>query len=201
METITCLLFDDFEALDLFGPLEVFSLLPEFYRIQFASTDGRDVYNKIPQLSLSTYPYSQLPNLTDILLVVGGIGSRDVVNDELFIKTLRALANQARWILSVCTGSALLAKSGVLAGIKATSNKRAWPWVIAQSDKVFWQPNARWVVDDRFYSAAGISAGIDMALGFVSDIQGLSVAKDIANRMEYHWNQHSEQDEFQPIHF
>lgn len=81
---------------------------------------------------------------------------------------LKHLAEESHFCLSICTGSALLAKCGVLNNIKATSNKKALEWVKQTNENVIWIDKARWVVDGKFYTSSGVSAGMDMALGFVS---------------------------------
>ena len=126
MHTITALVFDDFETLDLFGPVEMFGSLPEHYRIQFASMAGGVIHSK-HGVAMQTTATAALAHETDIVLVPGGFGTRELVYDLSFLQTLTTLTHQADWVLSVCTGSALLAKSGVLDGKQATSNKLAWP--------------------------------------------------------------------------
>lgn len=195
MQTITALVFDNFETLDLFGPVEMFGCIPEHYHIQYASMTGGSISNK-HGVALQTIAVTDLKYQTDILLIVGGMGTRAVVEDKPFLETLTALADQATWVLSVCTGSALLAKSGVLDGKKATSNKLSWSWVITQSNQVNWIAQARWVVDDKFYTSSGVSAGMDMTLGFIADRHGLETALKIANYTEYTWQQDSSHDEF-----
>ncbi|MGP9689309.1 DJ-1/PfpI family protein [Psychrobacter sp. AOP22-C1-C5] len=195
MHTLTALLFDDFETLDLFGPIEMFGRLPDHYRMQFASMTGSITSSK-HGVAMQTIAVAELEHPTDILLIVGGMGTRKQVNNDLFLQTLATLADQADWVLSVCTGSALLAKSGVLDGKRATSNKLAWQWVISQSNQVNWVEQARWVVDDKFYTSSGVSAGMDMALGFIADRHGVDVARQIANHTEYRWQEDSEIDDF-----
>src|SRR5699024_775825 len=108
MKTLTALVFDDFETLDLFGPVEIFGRLSEHFRIQFASLNGNMTYNQ-HGVSLPTVAVADLNYKTDILLVVGGLGTRPLVSNEVFLQALITLANSAEWVLSVCTGSALLA--------------------------------------------------------------------------------------------
>ena len=195
MQTLTALVFDNFETLDLYGAIEMFGRLPEHYRIQFASLSGGNIYNQ-HNVTLATTAIEQLEYATDILLVIGGQGTRQLVNDKQFLQALTRLAKNADWVLSVCTGSALLAKAGLLDGIQATSNKRAWQWVISQSSQVNWVAQARWVVDGKFYTSSGVSAGMDMALGFIADRHGLDTARQVAYDIEYRWNKDSLQDEF-----
>lgn len=195
MQTITALVFDNFETLDLFGPVEMFGSLPEHYQIQFASMTGDTIHSK-HGVALQTTAVADLAYQTDILLIVGGMGTRQMVDDKSFLQTLTTLAEQADWVLSVCTGSALLARAGILDGKRATSNKLSWPWVITQSDKVHWVPQARWVVDGKFYTSSGVSAGMDMALGFVADRHDIATARQIADYTEYRWQEDSQLDDF-----
>jgi transcriptional regulator GlxA family with amidase domain len=195
MHTITALVFDDFETLDLFGPIEMFGSLPEHYRIQFTSMAGGIIRSKHGVL-MQTVAVSELAHQTDIVLVPGGLGTRQLVYNPSFLQTLIALTDEADWVLSVCTGSALLAKSGVLNGKRATSNKLAWQWVTCQSDQVDWVKQARWVIDGKFYTSSGVSAGMDMALGFIADRHGVDRAHQVAQHTEFRWQENSHVDDF-----
>ena len=195
MHTITALVFDDFETLDLFGPIEMFGSLPEHYRIQFTSMAGGIIRSKHGVL-MQTVAVSELAHQTDIVLVPGGLGTRQLVYNPSFLQTLIVLTHQADWVLSVCTGSALLAKSGVLNGKRATSNKLAWQWVTCQSDQVDWVKQARWVIDGKFYTSSGVSAGMDMALGFIADRHGVDRAHQVAQHTEFRWQENSHVDDF-----
>jgi len=195
MQTLTALVFDNFETLDLFGPIEMFGCLPEHFRIQFASITGGVIHNH-HGVMLQTIAIAELEHQTDILLIVGGKGTRQVIEDSQFLQTLIRLSDSADWVLSVCTGSALLAKAHILDGKRATSNKLAWQWVIEQSNKVDWVQQARWVVDGKFYTSSGVSAGMDMTLGFIADRHDIATARQIANYTEYRWQQDSQLDDF-----
>lgn len=197
MQTITALVFNNFETLDLYGVVEMFGRLPDQYCLQFASVSGGMIHNH-HGVTLSTTASSALTYQTDILLIVGGPGTRKLANDSYFLDELSRLSGLASWVLSVCTGSALLAKAGLLDGRQATSNKRAWHWVVTQSAQVHWQPQARWVVDGKFYTSSGVSAGMDMALGFIADKHGIDSARQIAYDIEYCWQEDSRNDEFLP---
>lgn len=188
MQSITALIFNDFETLDLFGPVEIFGTLSPHYRVQFASLTGGIISNhhgvKVSTTSIPTLAYP-----TDILLIVGGQGTRQLVNDAHFLTILKDIAEHSSWVLSVCTGSALLAKTGLLNGKRATSNKQAWQWVIEQSNQVHWVAQARWVVDGKFYTSSGVSAGMDMTLGFIADQYDTATARQIAQYIEYRWQE------------
>ena len=124
------------------------------------------------------------------------MGTRPLVKDKAFLARLKEKAEGAEYVLTVCTGSALLAGTGLLDGRKATSNKMAFEWVKSCGEKVLWQPSARWTADGKYYTASGVSAGIDMALGFMWDRFGAEKARTIARNTEYVWNSDPEKDPF-----
>lgn len=90
----------------------------------------------------------------------------------------------------------MLAKTGLIKGHKATTNKLAFDWVTEQDKEVQWIRKARWVNDGKYYTSSGVSAGIDMTLGFISDVNGIEVAEKIARGIEYIWNKDKENDPF-----
>ena len=187
------LFFEDFETLDVFGPVEVLSRIDNV-KLHYISISGGLIRSK------QGY-YIQTESITEIapnsiLVVPGGQGTRNLVSNELFITTLRNLCDRAKNVLSICTGSALLAKSGVLDNRKATSNKKAFDWVKSISQNVNWIKKARWIVDEKYYTSSGVSAGIDMSLGFISDLFGKEKAEQIACDIEYIWNRNKECDVF-----
>ena len=93
-------------------------------------------------------------------------------------------------LASVCTGAALLANAGALAGLEATTNRRAFDWVVSVSPvDVRWDRTRRWVDTGRIVTSAGVSAGTDMALHLVERLAGEDVARAAAVRMEYRWQQ------------
>jgi transcriptional regulator GlxA family with amidase domain len=190
---VNVLLFDDFETLDAFGPVEVFGCV-ESWRLRFVSVMGGMIRSS-QGVSVSTESLADV-HLSGILLIPGGQGTRILINDSMFIKRLAVLASQAEYCLTVCTGAALLAKTNLLNGRNATSNKRAFAWVQSVNSDVIWISRARWVDDGKFYTSSGISAGIDMALGFIGDRFGQEKALEIAQRMEYIWHQNQNEDVF-----
>lgn len=190
---INILLFSDFETLDVFGPVEVLGRL-EGYRLRYFSLNGGTIISR--QGTKVITEKLEEGDFSGILLVPGGQGTRSLVNDNVFIERLKEVAVKSTYCLTVCTGSALLAKTNLLNDKKATSNKRAFEWVKSVNTKVNWQPCARWVVDGKFYTSSGVSAGIDMALGFVADRFGEEKAKEIAHSIEYVWNSDRDNDLF-----
>lgn len=193
MKTIVFLLFENYESLDVFGPVEIFGRIPSFTLI-FASMKGGLITNS-QGAQVQTEKLDTLKEI-DVLLIPGGKGTRLLVAAPLFIDALKNAALKARYLLTVCTGSALLAKTGLLDGHKATSNKRAFDWVTTTSNNVDWQKKARWTVSDHIYTSSGVSAGMDMSLGFLADNYGMDFALDIANGIEYIWQADKESDPF-----
>lgn len=190
---INVILFPDFETLDVFGPVEIFGKV-EKCTIKYYSQLGGIISNK-DGLRIETQPIDNI-EINDVLFIPGGSGTRKEVENIEFLHQIRNLAENSQYILTVCTGSALLARTGLLDGKKATSNKRAFDWVKSNSDKVKWIQQARWVVDGKYYTSSGVSAGIDMALGFVSDLLGKNTAEEIAFRIEYNWQSDRHHDDF-----
>lgn len=192
---LTVLLFEDFETLDVFGPVEIFGRLQEFYQVAFCSLKGGLVNNK-HGVSILTECMDELKNGVGIFLIPGGHGTRQAVNDVLLVDKTKTICMTASYVFTVCTGTALLAKTGLLDGKKATSNKRAFDWVVTQGIAVDWVRKARWTKDGKFYTSAGVSAGMDMSLGFLSDMHGLEFARKVAFEIEYNWIEDMEEDNF-----
>jgi transcriptional regulator GlxA family with amidase domain len=102
--------------------------------------------------------------------------------------------------MTVCTGTAILAKAGVLDGRKATTNKMLFEWVSAQGPKVEWIKAARWVEDGKFVTSSGVSAGMDMALAVIAQLTSKQVSETLAVATEYEWHQDASWDPFAKIH-
>lgn len=193
MKTISIVMFDDFETLDAFGPAEVLSKL-DGYEIRSVSLLGGIVTNS-QGIMVVTERMLDVQD-SDILIVPGGMGTRTLVTDDWFLSGLSDLASKAKWVLSVCTGSALLAAAGILDGRHATTNKNAFDWVRNQGTSVLWEREPRWVRDGNIYTAASVSAGTDMAVGFVADQFGKEKAEEICKQIEYHWYDNAAHDTF-----
>lgn len=194
MINFNVVLFNDFETLDVFGPIEVIGKLDKYYKIEYYAEKG-GIIRSNQNVRVETLPISDIIE-PDILLIPGGFGTRNEVNNQEFLQHLRELSMNAKFVLTVCTGSALLAKTGLLKNMKATSNKMAFDWVVEQDNEVNWIREARWVHDGKYYPSSGVSAGIDMTLGFMSDMMGVEIAEKIAKGIEYIWNRDKDNDPF-----
>lgn len=194
---VYCFLFNEYETLDLMGPVEFLYRVPEL-KLTYVSMQGGLIQSS-QGFYIHTEKLSDLPENT-VLLIPGGQGTRKLVKNKEFISQLAVWAEQSQFCLSVCTGSALLAATGILNGLKATSNKRAFEWVCSVNPQVNWQAVARWVKDNKFYTSSGVSAGMDMTLGFIQDQFGNEQAELIANQTEYSWHYDPLNDQFAKLY-
>ena len=197
--TIGVVLFEDFELLDVFGPLEMFGMAADHFEIRLISEHGGVVASRQGPKSVSDDSFESAPAI-DVVLVPGGIGTRREVDNPVLLDWLQRRAQQAELVTSVCTGSALLAKAGMLDGVLATTNKWAFAWAAAQSAKVQWQQQARWVEDRKFFTSSGVSAGIDMSLAVIAKLVSHQAAEQAANFAEYDWHRDADWDPFAALH-
>jgi putative intracellular protease/amidase len=195
--TVGAVLFDGFELLDVFGPLEAWGMLAASgaWRVVTTAEKAGTVASAQGPLAIADLALDDCPRL-DVMLVPGGMGTRREVNNPVLLEWFRRRVSEAQVITSVCTGAALLARAGLLDGHRATSNKLAFEWVVEQGPRVHWVRQARWVEDDRFVTSSGVSAGIDMTLAVIAKLTGLETAERIALRMEYEWQRDPSRDPF-----
>jgi putative intracellular protease/amidase/methionine-rich copper-binding protein CopC len=191
------LLYPGFELLDVYGPVQMWSYISNFEVIMLAEKKGA-VKSAQGTSTLATHSFDEVQQL-DIVLVPGGFGTQTQLHNDKFIDYIRQLDKTSKFTTSVCTGSALLAKAGVLDGQKATSNKRFFYLAEQQSQKVNWVAEARWVQSGKYFTSSGVSAGTDMALGLVAKLYGKKEAKNLASSLEYEWQSNSGEDKFAPF--
>ena len=141
------------------------------------------------------FSFATAPPL-DILMVPGGNGTLTELQNPTFLNYLTAQNARTEVTTSVCTGSALLAKTGMLKGHKATSNKNFFSLAVDADPGVDWMVKARWVDDGKFVTSSGVSAGTDMALGLVQKLFGKARAQMLAKSLEYEWHEDPTVDPF-----
>lgn len=193
--TLGAVLYPDFELLDYYGPLEMFGSTGHGLRIVTIAEQPGLVRSVQGPSTLAEYGFADAPPV-DLVLLPGGIGTVPQLDNPAMRDFLRARAAQAEVVMSVCSGSALLARAGLLDGRRATSNKLFFSLATAQSDKVEWVAQARWVEDDRFVTSSGVSAGIDMALAVIARLYGRAHAEQVARMTEYEWQSDASRDPF-----
>jgi transcriptional regulator GlxA family with amidase domain len=192
-------LFDRFELLDVFGPVELFGNLADRFDVRLLAPVAGPVQSAQGPKVLADCSYDEAHD-PDITLVPGDVGTRVLVQDLTFREWLRSWATQAKIVASVCTGSGVLASAGLLDGYYATSNKRAFAWARDQGPKVKWIPKARWVEDRDRWTSSGVAAGMDMALALIAQLHSHDLATGIADVAELEWHRDPAWDPFASKH-
>ncbi|RCR65838.1 DJ-1/PfpI family protein [Larkinella punicea] len=197
MRTVAILLFNEIEVLDFAGPFEVFGVAgrhddPKPFRVVTVAERGR-VYAR-NGLSLNpTYLLNDHPK-TDIVIVPGGggqhadgtpYGSRREMDNPAVLNWVRRTAATAELVLSVCTGSLILGKAGLLDGLAATTHFLAVDDMKKAAPNTELHLSERYVDNGKIITSAGISAGIDMSLYVVGRLLGKAVADETARYMQY----------------
>jgi transcriptional regulator GlxA family with amidase domain len=193
--TLGAILYDGFELLDLYGPLEMFGNLKPQVEIITVAEKVRSVPSFQGPQTVAEFNYQNCPPL-DLILLPGGFGTIQELDNHAILSFLKKRVPSAQVTMSVCSGSWILAKAGLLDGRRATSNKFYFKMATQQSDQVDWVSEARWVEDGPIFTSSGVSAGIDMSLAVIASLFGQNKAMDIANVTEYVWNKNSEEDPF-----
>jgi transcriptional regulator GlxA family with amidase domain len=197
--SIGVLLFDGFQLLDAAGPIGVFEMptrgmSPPPYRLTVYSLDGGPVRSScgVAMLSEALPPKLKL----DTLIVSGGEGTREAYTDERLLAAIRDLSSRTRRTCSVCSGAFLLAAAGLLKGRRATTHwrrsaqfQRAFPDTCLVADRIYTQ-------DGKFWTSAGITAGIDLALALVEDDLGEEVSRRAARELVVHQRRAGGQSQF-----
>ena len=191
-------LFEGFELLDFYGPLEMFGLLGDGAEITVVAEKTGSVRSSAGPCGMAEATIAGSGGF-DVLLIPGGIGTRKEMANPQFLADLRRLAETSRIVATVCTGSLLLARTGLLDGRKATSNKRAFQEVKTYAPKVEWIAKARWVEDGKYFTSSGVSAGIDMAFAVIAKLCGRETSLQIASRAEYTWYEDNSWDPFAAV--
>lgn len=188
-------LYDDFELLDAYGPLEMFGCLGDELEIVVIAEQKGAVKSSGGPQTLAEYDFDDAPPL-DLLLLPGGIGTVPELSNENLLNFLRERCPEIQINMSVCTGSALFAKAGLLDGLRATSNKMFFNLAASQSDRVQWVEQARWVDAGQYVTSSGVSAGTDMALAVIERLFGAERARQVAAYTEYQWHTDASSDPF-----
>jgi transcriptional regulator GlxA family with amidase domain len=188
--TVAILLFDEIEVLDFAGPFEVFAVTNELsgdQLFQVVTVAGekkairaRNGLSVNPDHALADCP---APN---ILIVPGGFGTRALLKNQPVLDWIKLINTTAEIVASVCTGSVVLGRAGLLDDLKATTHHECFDLLRAHAPRTTVVETDRFIDNGRILTAAGISAGIDMSLHLVARLHGAAVAQKSARYMEYH---------------
>ena len=190
------LIFEDVEVLDFAGPFEVFSrtrLVPGTpsrrsnesapFEVFTVSQTGAPLRATGGLLVTPAFSFANVPRI-DLLVVPGGYGTRPLLDAAALLDWIRRTAADARKVTSVCTGSLLLAKAGLLQGKRATTHWGALDLLASLYTGVVVDRETR-VVDDGVVTSAGVASGIDMSFYVVEQLFGKAVADETAHYIEY----------------
>ncbi|MEQ9505704.1 MAG: GlxA family transcriptional regulator [Hyphomonas sp.] len=193
------LIFDGFQILDAAGPIGVFEMptrgmTPPPYQLKVYSLDGGPVRASCGAVMMSDKLPARLALHT--LIVSGGEGTREAMTDARMLAAVRDLSARTRRTCSVCSGAFILAAAGLLKGRRATTHwrrsnafQRAFPDTHLQADRIY-------VQDGKFWTSAGITAGIDLALALVEDDLGDEVTRRAARELVVHQRRAGGQSQF-----
>lgn len=188
---VAILLFNNVEVLDFAGPFEVFSVTSElnnhelFHVYTVAEKPG--AVTAVNGLSVNPrYCFADCPR-ADIVIIPGGIGSRVVMSNLRVIEWVRTSSQHAELVLSICSGARVLAKSGLLDGLEATTHHEVIEHLRELAPHTVVRENVRFIDTGRIMTSGGISAGIDLSFYVVHKLLGEEVAAKTARYMEYNW--------------
>lgn len=176
-------LFDDVQIIDFTGPYEVFGTAG--FGVTTVSHDGKPVTTAMGLKVTPDSAFADAPEF-DVLLVPGGdVGKAKA--DAKLLDFIRSRSATAKNVLSVCTGAEILANTGLLDGLRATTFHNALDRLAAEHPEIEVVDDQRWVDNGKLITSAGLSSGIDAALHVVSRLRGEDKARSVALHMEYDW--------------
>ena len=183
-------IYNQAEVLDFSGPFEVFSVANRLAKLGWniwlvaeeeSLVEARGVFQVKPHYSIQNVPE------LDVLIVVGGVHSDELRKTEV-INWIRKTAEKTRITASVCTGAFLLAEAGLLDGLEVTTHWEDISDLHRNYKNLQVREGIRWIEQGKLFTAAWISAGIEMSLELVSLLAGAELAERTARQMEYAWN-------------
>lgn len=195
MKTLAALVFPGFQTLDFFGPLEMLGDLDgqiDITVVAETSAPVPSVHGQGLEIDKTVSDGSDY----DLLLIPGGDSALDAAKRPAVTDWIVETANRAELVMTVCTGSILLATTGLLDGRRATTNKLDFTKTVPLGPEVDWVRQARWVEDGKFFTSSGVSAGMDMTLAAIAHLFGKATAEEIAEGTEYEWHDDASWDPF-----
>ncbi|KAI1084471.1 DJ-1/PfpI family protein [Whalleya microplaca] len=131
-----------------------------------------------------THTFATAPDDIEVLIIPGGPGVRNP-NITPVTDFIRNTYPKLKYLITVCTGSGLAAKAGVLDGKRATTNKSGWSAITAMGPNTIWVSPARWAVDGNIWTSSGVTAGLDLTFAWIKEVWGEEWADKIAGTEEY----------------
>jgi transcriptional regulator GlxA family with amidase domain len=198
--TIAFLIFPDFQILDAAGPIAAFEiagrLVEGAYDLRLIAADGGLVRSS-SGVAMTAEGFDELAVHT--LVVAGGNGSREAARDRRVLDFVRETAARAPRTTSVCSGAYVLAEAGLLDGRRATTHWNRGPDFARRFPKVRLEPDRIYVRDGPFWTSAGITAGIDLALALIAEDLGETIAKKTAQQLVVYHRRPGGQSQFSAL--
>lgn len=198
--------YEGFEPIDVFGFAEAFTIArflgqgyadnpPYPFAVFLIARSLDKVRSANGPAVLPDWDMKQaLEGSLDLLMIPGGAGTWPLLDEKAnpeevaaLIEWVRLMNHKVELMTSVCTGAAVLARSGLLNGLPAATNHGAFTWVAQHGPTVLWDSVSRWVDAGRFVTSAGVSAGTDLGFYLVSRLAGRAVAENAVAAAEYDW--------------
>ncbi len=204
---VSFLVFPDFQILDVTGPMAVFETAGRVCANGIKQTDRQYDLELVSQyggliksssgIQLQTRRWDEVDE--DVLIVSGGLGTRSAIKDKALLECIRTKFKKLNSLCSVCSGSLILAASGVLDGKTATTH-----WSVAQLfekyfPKVNLLPDKIYIREDSIWTSAGVTAGIDLALALVSEDWGEEIGRAVAQELVVYYHRPGGQSQFSPL--
>jgi len=193
MITIGIFLFDGAEELDFVGPFEVFTMInevmsfhkePDAVKVILISETGKDIMGA-KGMRVGVDAAIRDIEMLDVFCIPGGEGTRPMLENETVINWINQIAPTCQWVTSVCTGSMVLSKAGLTKGKNITTHWANFGEFEKRELEGHLQSDVRYVADGNLVTAAGVSAGIDMALWLTGQIFDSTLARHVQKAMEY----------------
>lgn len=196
--SVVFVVFDGMTLLDVAGPAEVFAEANRFgasYEVSMASVDGNDVMTSVGTRLNSSTSISSV-KAVDTAVISGGNNLVGRPIDPQLVAAVNDLRSRTRRMASICTGSFILAKAGILDGRRATTHWRQAGLLSRAYPQISVEPDAIFVRDGDIYTSAGVSAGIDLALALVEDDYGADLVRDVARSLVVYLKRAGGQSQF-----
>lgn len=202
------ILFQAWELIDVFGTLQPLQGLSKHYQLNLSlisetldPVSSRPVVAAMNPQNSSFYP-AIVPTHTvenappiDVLIIPGGLGTRSP-RINATIAYIKEVAPTLKYIITVCSGSLLAARAGLLDNRTATTNKQSWSSTVEGQKAVNWVPQARWTVDGNIWTTSGLSSGVDGTLAWIDCIFGKELAYNMTLFMEWNCEENANNDPF-----
>ncbi|EJF65582.1 class I glutamine amidotransferase-like protein [Dichomitus squalens LYAD-421 SS1] len=205
------ILFPGFQLLDVFGPLDALSVLSTRVKLDpliiiaetldpVYSGSAQSMWNSAGSdfgaSVVPTHTFETVPDDLEVLLVPGGSGAVQPGADDRRVEFIKKTYPKLKYLVTICNGVGLAAQAGVLDGKRATADKAIWVRTTSLGPSVNWVKTARWVADGNIWTSSGVSAGLDVTLGWIAEVFGEETAREVANVQEYEWKNDANWDVF-----